>query len=244
MTPNKTSPLSSLTTRQKLTGIVFLLIVILLIWQIVGLFRTDRPTPAPPATRAVAIRGDAIAPRPGMPPVLQPQQMTPIPAQVPGTTPTPDQEAALLKLQQETQTQYLSALNQLQMLKVARDIAETNQAIMAARLATIASEKKMLDLLSPPPPPTSSYTQGLVTPIPSAPSAPPIAAPDASYTVISVSQLQSRWSAVLAYQGNLYSVLTGDILPPDNSRVISISRSGITLEKNGIRKRVSLVPII
>jgi hypothetical protein len=62
--------------------------------------------------------------------------------------------------------------------------------------------------------------------------------------VISVSQLQNRWGAVLGYQGNLYSVFSGDVLPPDGSKVISISKSGVILEKNGIRTLVSMVPVI
>jgi hypothetical protein len=36
----------------------------------------------------------------------------------------------------------------------------------------------------------------------------------------------------------------GDVLPPDGSVVISIDKAGIILERNGIRRKISMVPII
>ena len=146
------------------------------------------------------------------------------------------QELELVRLQQETQAKYVAALNELQMLKIAREIAQTNQAIAAARLATVTAEKNTLLLLSPPPP---AYAQGLVTPVSGTPS---MSSP--GYTVVSVSQLQNRWNAVLGYQDKLYSVSIGDVLPSDGSTVVSISRSGVVLEKDGAKRKISMVPII
>ena len=155
----------------------------------------------------------------------------------------------LIKMQQETQAKYLAALNELQLLKVSRDIAQTNQAIMAARLATVVAEKKMTDIISPPEPTAQEYAQNLVNPVEAKSPAPTPAATTKeveapTYTVVSVSQLLNQWSAVLGAQGNLYSVKVGDVLPLDQSKIISIDKSGVTLVKDGERLRISMVPVI
>jgi len=246
----------NMTTRQKVTAGVFILILIIIIWQVAGLFGgggTTTPVPAP-ATRPTTMTGAAPGAAPGM---AQPQPQKPLPAQLQKQQPMSQREMELLKLQQETQTKYLSALNELQMLRVERELAETNQAIATARLATVTAQKGIVDLLAPPAPQiTPDYARGLVMPgtaRPAQPTQPPIqmpptisapSQPEISYTVISVSQLRYKWNAVLGYQGSLYNVTVGDILPPDGSKVVSIDRSGVILEKNNVRKKISLVPII
>lgn len=236
---------AGLTTRQKVTAGIVLVLIVVVIWQVIGLFSEDS---AP-----------AIAAAPGTPGAA-PAHPAPQAAQLPPKQqagPLSQREAELLRMQQETEAKYVGALNELQMLKVSREIAETNQAIMTAKLATITAEKNIVELLTGPirPVTAASYAQGLVNPVSSgsetppaggeqsgAPTPPPIT--EVTYSVISVSQLQSRWNAVLGYQGNLYSVGVGDLLPPDGSKVVSISKSGVVLDKNGQRKRLSLVPII
>jgi len=232
MKSGKSEFISSMNTRQKITAIVFIVVMLIVIWQIWGLFAGgSAPTPVPPAQRAPAL---AAIPRP-----------MPQPAPLPKQEPLSPREAELLRLQQETQAKYVTALNELQVLKISKEIAEANQAIMAANLATITAQKSIVDLLAPPPPiAPAAYSQGLLSP--SAPTMPqPPAPPSTSkYTVISVSQLQGKWTAVLGHQGSLYHVMVGDVLPADGMIVAAIDRGGVVLQKDGDRTRVSLVPII
>src|SRR5579883_2504935 len=240
--------LSGMTGRQKVTAAVFVVVVIIIIWQIKGLFSgggtsaTIPPAPQGPTT--------AMAPKPpGTAGVPQPAAMPPAaPASKPEAAAMSAREAELMKMQQETEAKYLAALNELQMLKVSKEIAETNQAIMKAKLDTVASEKSIMQLLAPSTPqtPPQAYAQGLANGAPAAPpsTATTVTSAEPSYTVISVTQLQYKWSAVLGYQGNLYSVSVGDVLPSDGSKVVSIDKSGVMLEKNGEKKKISLVPII
>lgn len=228
---------ASLTTRQKVTAGIFVVVVIIILWQLIGLFRGSK-SQTPPVTGA---KGGVQ---------MQPMQPSaPQPAELPKPKVMSKEEMQLVQLQQETQAKYLAALNELQMLKVSREIAETTQAIMAAKLATVTAQKNIVNLLAPSTPiAPGSYAKGLVYPAtPGATSqqapAQPVQ-PGVTYTVISVSQLQYRWGAVLGYQGSLYNVSVGDVLPADGSKVIGIDKSGVTLEKNGEKKKISLVPVI
>lgn len=248
MTTNRTQLATNMSNRQKIITVAVVIVVAILIWQVIGLFRggsqTSMPVPHAPAGAPAAGAGpNAIAPPPQNIPqqaqLLQQQQQQPL----------SQREAELVKLQQETQAKYLSALNELQMLKVEKDIAETNKAIMAARLDTITAQKNIIDLLKPAETATaSSYAPGLVNPVAAGASQTTTVTPTASqdvYIVLSVTKLQNRWSAVLGYQGKLFSVFEGDVLPIDGSKILTIDRSGVLLElKDGTRKKVSMVPII
>lgn len=261
--------LSNMTTRQKVTAGLFVLILLFLIYQVYAMLGGGggQTKPTPPPTAHVAPAG----PAPNIPhptPIPVPQGAAQIPKPTPVMSP---REMELLRLQQETENKYIAALNELQMLRIEQQIAETTKAIMAAKLDTITSQKGIVDLLKPPEPPRitqTGYAQGLVTPMPSgsavvptpptaptiiqAPSAPPTTVvttttktqPEIAYTVISVSQLQGHWNAVMGFQGSLYNVHIGDFLPPDQSKVIAIDRSGVLVERNGIKRKISLVPII
>jgi type IV pilus biogenesis protein PilP len=239
MADDKLQTVSNMTTRQKVTIGILAIIVLIILWQVIGLFRGSK-TSTSAQTRNATSR--VVTPPPAMP---QPASLPPKPA------PMSQRELELMRLQQETQAKYLAALSELQMLKVTRDIAETNQAIAAAKLATITAQKKTLTELTGPTVPQSTYASALAGSTPAANEVqppqppPPVSIPqETNYTVISVSQLRYRWSAVIGYQGNLYSVNVGDVLPPDGSRVVNINKSGVVLEKNNIRRKVSLVPII
>jgi len=238
MTENKTQLVSSMTNRQKIIAAVLAIILVFIIWQVLALFRTSANNPS----ATLATNGPMPTTTAGGGASQQTPKHVPVP---PKPAPMTPRELALMNLQKETQEKYINALNELQMLKLSRDIAETNQAITNAKLATVVNEKKIVDLLSPPPPPSNSaaYAKNLVAP---AASITNIAQPtqEAQYTVVSVSELQHRWSAVLGYQGSLYNVHTGDILPTDGSRVISIDKEGLILEKNNVKRKISLVPII
>lgn len=245
---DKTQALSGLTTRQKATAGVFVLVVLFLLWQVFGMFggsKTPAIEPAPSKTgMSASSMGPANAPmRPAAP------QLADVPKQAAMT----EREAELIKLQQETEAKYISALNELQMLKVSKDIAETNQAIMKAKLETITAQKGIVDLLSQqnaPQATPATYAQGLVNPASGAGqgAAPQKSAPatqeQSDYTVVSVSQLQYKWGAVLGNAGNLYNVSVGDVLPPDGSVVMTIDKTGVLLEKNGVKRKISMVPII
>lgn len=237
------------TTRQKVTAGVFVIILLLVLWQVFGMFRGGSKTTAVTQTTTTAQSGKMSL---GGPTHSTPQSTELIKAPSPQMT---QREMQLMQLQQETEAKYVAAMNELQMLKVSREIAETNQAIASAKLATVTAEKSIMNLLSVTVPEVSqgTYAKGLVgpvssgTPVTKTPPLLPVAQPQqpqVPYSVISVTQLQSRWGAVLGAQGNLYNVSVGDILPPDGSKVISINKSGVTLQKDGTTRRISLVPII
>jgi type IV pilus biogenesis protein PilP len=219
------TPASS--NRQKIIGVIVVLILIFIAWQVIGMFRGSGGettiTPIAEKTGGTA--------SPAMPPKITPKL-----AEVP-PAPLSEQDAALMRAQQQNQTQYVQAVNQLQVLRLQRDIAVTDKDIAAAKLAKVTAEKKIVDLLAPPAPAvpagvqTPVVTQGLLD-------------QEVRYTVVSVSQIQYQWSAVMGYKGSLFSVHVGDVLPPDGSKVIAISNTGVTLQKNGTRKKVSLVPAI
>jgi type IV pilus biogenesis protein PilP len=244
MTPDKVQALSNMNTRQKVTAVVMILVVLVVIWQVSGMFGGKKTAPKTDVTssqnantsKTMSAAGGNDA-NGGMGPGMQ-SPNTPRPADVPQAAPMSDTEAALVKLQQETQVLYLKALNELQLLKVTRDIAQTNKDISTANLAKVVAEKKVVDLLAPPPAPSASETLKSSIPIDTSLSQ------DVKYSVISVSQLQYRWGAVLSYKGNLYNVHVGDVLPPDGSTVVSIAKDGVTLDKNGTKIKLSLIPVI
>lgn len=268
MAEGKLQAVTNMPTRQKVTIGVFVVVILIVLWEVMGLFGGGTPS-TPPIRTSTAPGGAMTAGGPGgtmggAP--VSPMQQQPQGAQLIKQEPMTQREMELMKLQQETQAKYLAALNELQLLKVSKDIAETNQAIAKAKLATIAAEKNIVSLLSPPIPQVTpaGYAASLVNPTSgaAAPAQPPVEQPAQaptpqattttttttqqapSYTVVSVSQLQYRWSAVLGYQGNLYNVSIGDVLPADGSKVVSIDKSGVWLEKNNTKKKISLIPII
>lgn len=243
-----------MSTRQKAITGVLILVIIAVLWEVASLFKGGKSGAATATTTKMGSMASNVPgaspgvpgapPRPGgVPPAPQPTELLPKEAM-----PTA-REAELMKLQQETEARYISALNDLQMLKVSKDIAETNQSIMAAKLATVTAEKNIVDLLNkpatPPALPPGTFPQAPVPPPAPAQAAVPPPHPVVSeYTVVSVSEQHYRWSAVLGLQGKLYNVSVGDVLPEDGSKVHSINRGGVTLEKDGVRKRVSLVSVI
>lgn len=257
MTSDKAAMLSGLTTRQKVMAGVFVVIVLVLIWQVAGMFGSAEEAAAPPPVKPAPAMNAMGAAAPGSAPAMSPQgTMPPVSgqlAQKKPEEPLSPREAELMKLQQETEAKYIAALNELQMLKVQREIAENTKAISTAKLDTVKAQKGIVDLLTKPEQTATpeQYAQGLVAPTPAAQPVPSSGMPveaepkaEVTYTVISVSQLQYKWNAVLGYKGRLYSVSTGDVLPADGSKVISIDKSGVVLEKDGTQKKLSMVPII
>lgn len=259
---------SSDSGRQKVVAVVFLLILIFLVWMIKGMISGgSSPAPATPiATKSSspsavgspsASNSSVSASNAAASPSTS-QQSTPHPnTDVPQQAAMTPREAELMRLQEATEAKYIAAMNELQILKVNQAIAETNKAIATAKLDTVTAQKNVVDMLSGKASSSmGSYAQNLAgipinkkmvgsieQPASASPQAPaPVV--EVSYSVISVSQLQSKWNAVLGYQGNLFSVAIGDKLPPDGSTVISIDKSGVILDKNGQKKKFSMVPII
>lgn len=231
---------SGITTRQKVIAGAFVVIVGIIIWQVMGLFGGGGGgSTVPPAPVNVAGKPGA----PGQPPME-----TPKPAEIAKPIAMTEREQQLMLLQQDTEARYLAAINELQMLKIEKDIAETNKAIASAKFDTVTAQKNVVNLLTTPDVPQAAYSGSLVSPTsssgaPSA-SAPPTVSTEVTYSVVSITQLQSKWNAVIGARGVLYQVGIGDILPPDSAKVISIDKSGVVLEKDGVRKKVSLVPLI
>lgn len=277
MAIDKQDGMSGITPKQKALGGVLLLVLVVVIWQVWGMFGSSEETPAPIQT---APAGKMAATKPMGTGQIQPTTMPQNPSMAPSATitnspanPQPMTGPAPVKLPASIddtvvqQKEFLTAVNDLQMLKLQRDIAETNQAIAAAKLATETTKKSINDLLqtkpTPAPVPAGSYSTSLVNPLPQGmtatspnggPNSPPPAVtsgtlPDGDpglspYVVISVSMQRNRWSAVLGNAGKLYSVSIGDVLPLDGWVVSSISREGVTMKKNGLTRKVSLVPVI
>ena|SRR3990167_3310673 len=244
---------SSAARKKKITLVLTVVVLIFLIWQMIGLFGSSggsSSTPTAVAPRASSDGKSTASTPPSRPPMPTPTAAAlPNPAQQPMT----ERESQLFRLQQETEAKYIMAVNELQMLKLSKEMAETNQAIMAAKLATVTAQKNIVDMLTPPAPPAptiataADYAKNLAgktggaAPGKDEETAQNIAT---EYTVLSVTRLRNQWGAVLAYQQNLYNVSVGDVLTPDSSKVVSIDRSGVLLSKDGVRRRLSMVPVI
>lgn len=248
--------LSQMTSRQKMIIGSMIVVVLIIIWQVMSLFPgTPKTVMTPPPKMAMTGGGgpNANAPMPAGSPSAAP-------------APAPTAEQALLrqanavtndnqfiKMQKATEEKYVGKLNELEELKIQRQIAETNQAISAAKLATVTAEKDISDLLTkptPPPIPPSAYANQLANPTAGSQiipvSAPPAVKvePIVEYSVISVSMQMDKWSAVLGYEGKLYNVGIGDTLPADGSVVVNINRNSVVLKKDGVTRKVNMVSSI
>lgn len=235
MTADKMQALSGMTNRQKATALIVVVVVLILLWQLSSMFGGGGNAPAPATPKTATPKMTAAGP--GGPSMQAPN--TPATVDILKSAPQTEREAMLMKLQAETQEKYLAAINELQILKVSKEIAVTNKDISAAKLAKVVAEKKIYDLLTPAAPPPVSQTIGNAVPVTA-----PISITndqEVKYTVISVSQLQYKWTAVLGYKGAIYTVRVGDVLPPDGSTVVSIERDGVTLDKSGTKTKVSLL---
>jgi hypothetical protein len=231
-------------TRQKITVIVFIAVLAIVGWQVYSLFEESIPTP--PASPTAAANNPTAAPSLKAAAATSPPGITP-PAAAAPVLPKPPvlsaKELELIKLQRQAEERYVAAVSQLQMLKIEREIAETNKSIAAARLATATAEKDMAKLAQP----LGNFSQNLTTNPTSGPSQPEISnlVAAGNFMVISVAYLQGRWSAVLSNQGKLYQIFVGDILPDNNNvKVLEINKSGVTLKIGDETRKISLVPLI
>lgn len=253
---------------------VLVVVVLLILYEVMGMFGGGSKAPTPtPASAAAASKMTAAAPSVAAPaPTAMTSAAPPSEPQVPSGQPeavgngapqssSGGANAELLKLQKDTEAKYLTAVNELQMLKVQQAIAETNQAIAIAKLATVTSEKNITDVLTKPSAASaeSSYANSLVNPVasgqglpnmssgatigpPKAPP-PPVAAPDAQYILLSVSQQQGKWTAVMGLNNKLFTANIGDVLS-DTSIVKGINKDGVTLERNKTLRVVHMSSMI
>lgn len=253
----------NLTPKQKITGVVTVIMIAIVIWQVIELIPSS-PKATPVATAATPVATPApgtAAPAPTTQPTTAaaPQPVAPTPIPEPAVAQVKTESDALnstvLKIQQDTQAKYITSLNELQMLKVQKEIAETNQAIAAAKLATVTSEKGITDVLTKPSQsmmPTEIISslpviQAPPTPPPPAPAlsggvaeaaAKPAAPVATEYTVQSVAMSDNRWTALLNAGGKIFTVTVGQILSIDGSVVVSIDRDGVVLSKDGKEKKL------
>lgn len=239
------------TAKQKITAVALVIILIIIGYQVMGIFKSDTGEVITPA--AGTPPGAAANKAPGGAQMAPSSMQNPAPQTLREVTPT--MEPRIVDIQKQTQQKYLDQINQLQTLKIQREIAETNQAIAAAKLATVTAEKGVTDLLTRPTQPYGTgmsgvYSSTAVTPpgvsttTTQTSETLPVPAPvsnDVPYTVVSVTMQLGRWAAILSFQNKLYNVVVGDVVPLDGSVVTSINRNGVTLMKDGKSRRVSIL---
>jgi hypothetical protein len=259
--------------KQKITIGIVVVVLGFVAWQAIGMFGGGGSSPAPAPTNVPNKSMSANPQQPannGSPaPVQQAAQGAPAAAPTSGDN-TPKQapvlaNAELLQLQQETQAKYIAALNELEMLKVQKSIAETKQAITTSTLATATAEKNITDLLttqvSQMPSNNSLSNQyspfassggagdSGASPSPSANGAPAapvpikIIQPETQYFLQSVAYKSEKWSAVLMNGKNVFIVEVGDTLPPDGSIVTGIDKNAVTLSKDKVSRHIQMSPV-
>ncbi len=250
-------------TKQKITIALVVVILGFVGWQAMGLIGggssgSSTPAPAPVKTAAT-----------GQPPAANGAPVAAV-APAPSADNTPKQapvqaNAELLKLQQETQAKYVAALNELDMLKLQRSIAETKQAITISTLATATAEKSITDLLTAQVSqmPTSNnnlsnqyspfaantpnqdasmnpnaQNQGGAPPPPQ----PKINIQESLYVLRSVAYKSEKWTAIISSGKDVYNVVVGDTLPNDNSVVTGIDKNSVTLLKDKVTRHILFIP--
>lgn len=217
--------------KRKITLALLALVFLVILWQLYGLFSSNAPAPTQNTANKTTLSNS--------------QKMPASKSLIPETA----AKTAEDKLRENASNRYLAAVDELQLLKVNKQIAETNRDIAKAGQETVNAQRNTLEILSGIMPPSSA--SGYAANLSAQPSQPiasaPVQAPSQSenYVVVSVSMLQGKWSAVLGNQGQLFNVSSGDIIPLDQSKILSIDRSGVVIsDKMGNKKRLSLVPVI
>jgi type IV pilus biogenesis protein PilP len=251
-------------TKKKITIVLVVVILGFVGWQAMGLIGGgSSPAPAPTPTKTMSnvkpsTSNGAPAGQPAMPaPVASDNTPKQAPVQA---------NAELLKLQQETQAKYIAALNELEMLKLQKSIAETKQAITSSTLATATAEKSITDLLTAQVSqmPTSNNNlsnqyspfaantpaqdstslgpngqngQAQPMPMPAKPNM-----PETQYVLQSVAYKSEKWTAAISVGKDVYNVVVGDTLPTDGSVVTGIDKNSVTLLKDKVTRHILFTP--
>jgi hypothetical protein len=241
--------LGEMTAKQKAMIGVMAVVVLVVIAQVMGLMGNGltKSVPSTASTTSTVNKssepnkmgGAAVSPSPESNKMLQQNELQQAPVA---------NDARFLQLQQMSEQKYIGKLNDLEDLKIQREIAETNQAIATAKLATVTAEKNINDLLTKPVPkvPASAYANKLAHPgaeetaAETSTSSATRTMPDVDYTIISVSMQLHKWNAIIGYQGKLFNVAVGDVLAADGSVVVDINKNSVTLKKEGETRKISI----
>jgi hypothetical protein len=240
--------------KQKIIIAIIVVVVLIVVWQVIGLFRGGAasteiaPTTPVPASATATPASGAPTAGPKIAPVAPVAPSSPI-SQV-----TLQKDLEFLKIQKDVQQKYLNSINELQLLRIQKEIAEANQAIITSKLATVTAEKDISDLLipsAPAAPGTGTTGSTALAPDQASPQQTEEAAlkakiapkTEGQYTVISVTMQFDKWNAILGYSGKLYRVNIGDTLP-DGSKVLKIMNDGVLLEKSDTQTKIAIVPAL
>ncbi|MES2218921.1 MAG: hypothetical protein V4501_10985 [Pseudomonadota bacterium] len=258
MSPEKPTKNAAAQKQKIMIGII-VVVMLVVAWQLFGGGGGSAPAPTPTPTVAnkpmTGSPGPSMAGGTGMPApqvTAAPEMTQPKPAIIPVN-------AEILKLQQQTQADYLASVNKLQMLKMQREIDEAKTAIANAELSRMTAEKSIADLITSKESGGNSADMGPIGGMPSSPFGNPPQAttttttttnpsivvqavpqiPVVPYNVLSVAYQGHKWSAVLGLDGKTMTVNVGDLLE-DGSTVTSISRNKVTLKRDNKSRTLSV----
>lgn len=227
--------------RKKVTMVIVIVVVLVVLWQIYGLIQGDAPT-TPASVKPKTTASENKPSNNGGTPaatIAAANNASNMQQQLAAANFSVAANAQLLKQQQQAQSEYLTALNKLEKLKVDREIAQDNQAIATAKLATATAEKQLTDLLVGPVPTASDYANKLENPGSTGQGGMTMQQQGGGYTIVSiVKQQHNGWHAVLTSGSKVYDVGVGDTLPLDGSTVLAIDKSSVTLKNaDGSKKQ-------
>jgi len=238
----------SMPAKQKATIAVIAVIFLIIAWQIYGLIGGGGSSSAPQPTIAkptVVTKELKLADSNANNATAQSNE------QVSVRESTVRNSPRFNEMQARTEEKYLRKLSDLEQLKLQQQIAETNQAISAAKLATVSAEKDISNLLTAPSQSQQSeqsqlsgYSQQIQQQVAEEKQKQEEEAnliPDANYNVVSVSRSLNVWQAILSLDGKYYGVRVGDTLPPDGSVVRAINQKRVLLRKDGKNRSISMV---
>jgi hypothetical protein len=244
--------------KQKVIIGVVVVIVLIVAWQVFGLIgggsSSAPPTPPPPVTTAAK----PLTPAPAgaaAPTIAAPAAPAGPAAPKPSVLNLSEE---LLSMQRENEVNYIKQLNELQMLKLQKQIADLKQSLKATELATMTEDQNIAELITAkvgeqkPVEGGDNAKSTVASALPQfvpIPPPPPPPAPEAQYDVVSVSYKAGKWRAVMVNEKDnkkaMYDVAVGDTLSPDDSKVYSINKSGVILiDKTGKKRKVSYLPSV
>jgi hypothetical protein len=227
-------------TKKIVTIVAVIAVVGVIAWQAKSMFGDDT------AAQEEAAKSAAPAIHPDTP---KQAALIPPPPPASAAKPLTPAEIEANRLQQEAQVKYLAALDDLQMLKVEKDIAETNKDIMKAKEDMITSQHKIVDMLAPKAQPSpvstldNSGRPGISGAGPGT-GQPGMGPNNVEYSVVSVTNLRGRWTAIINTGSKLVSVTAGDVMSDNNVTILSIDRSGVLIEKDGNKKKIVMPSVI
>lgn len=224
MSPEKMSiqgRLAEISTRQKVIAGLTLVVVLILLWQIKGLFSGGSSAPAVTTTVTKTSTTPNMS---AQGPMASTGGMAPAPQTTmasTGTSPGVVQEAnlptdsdVLLADQKKRQAEYIGKLNELNLLRIDQQIVETNVAINKAKLEIYTAQKDISSILFPKPVSQEAYGSmlggqlspaGTLTGVPQKPETPP---PGALPTVTTTTPVVAVPAPVPVVQVNPFTLIS------------------------------------